>query len=218
MNFISVCVGFYHANYVYALHNSVRKHCSHIKKHFCISDDFRKLPKFVRGIKPNFPCTGWWNKMHLFSDSMPVGINLYMDLDIVVLKSFDREIEYSLNLLTDNIICCSDAIHWKGQKFSSSLMLFKSHSQLKLYHTFVQNFSLASKCDGGDQIFIGKNTSNFYFLDDVFSDFKLNYKFHLLNSKRNFTPNTKMVDFGGFPKPHQLADDNIFKSIWLSNL
>ena len=90
----------------------------------------------AKPLKPPFKLKHWWNKMFLYSKLLPAGINIYMDLDIVIIKNFDAEIEFAVKKLKEGkfeIACISDCIRWKNNKFSSSFMIFQTG---KLNHIF----------------------------------------------------------------------------------
>ena len=96
INFVCVFYGNkYKPIYVQNLYNMVKRHLTIDHKFICFTDN-TSLHKQVKGdieFKqfPLFDEQGWWNKMQLFHpDSGLEGVNLYMDLDVVILKNIDQ--------------------------------------------------------------------------------------------------------------------------------
>jgi hypothetical protein len=96
MNFVCVYYGNkYKPQYVQNLYNMVNRHLTVDHKFICFTDN-TSLHRVVQGDIEyrKFPLDdeqGWWNKLQLFHpDSGLVGENLYMDLDVVILKNIDE--------------------------------------------------------------------------------------------------------------------------------
>ena len=95
INFCCVLYGDkYDKKYVQNLYNMVQRHLSVPYKFYCFTDHLR-LDKVLKGdiIVKQFPFAdmqGWWNKMQLFHpDNGLSGVNLYLDLDVVILRNID---------------------------------------------------------------------------------------------------------------------------------
>lgn len=211
LNFVSVCVDAYPMIYAEKLHSRVDKLSNLDMQHYCITDRPRELPSGIIPIQPFVKSKGWWNKLNLFSTQMPQGNILYLDLDIVVLENFDEEILYMLS--RDEQICCvSDAINWMGSKFSSSLMCFKAGALSEIFKNFYENESEINETPGGDQVWTAPQLSSVFYVDEKFPNLKKNFKFQLcelhegkLKVPLKLSEKIKMIDCGGYPKPHQLA-------------
>lgn len=189
---------------------------------YCITDRPDEIKEFAKPIVRNQGIKGWWNKVLTYSKDMPAGWNVYLDIDIVMLKNFDEEIQYAIDQ-NKKIACCSDAIMWHGNKFSSSMMVFKTGSMDDIYEKFKKSYKMLHNFEGGDQVWTGKylNQEDVLYLDEKFPNLKKNLKFHLgekVLGQWKFpsfvSSKVKMVDCGGQPKPHQLSHLKYIKENW----
>ena len=222
INLISVCTGSYSMAYAARLHRRVQGTSKLNFRHYCITDRANHLPDFVQAISPIIRAEGWWNKMNLYSKQMPLGWLLYMDLDIVVQRNFDDEVLFTIERGAPlNVV--SDAIGWRGQKFSSSFMLLQSGFRDDIFEKFKADYLEAMKEPGGDQIWTGPliNPEELWYIDEAFPNLKKNLKFHLAtrtaggyNFPTDIPEEVKMVDCSGRPKPHELAHLDYIRKNW----
>jgi len=128
---------------------------------------------------------------------MPEGVILYMDIDIVMVNSFDEEIEAML-ARPEPMRCVSDAIGWKGEKFSSSMMCFDSGAFAPIFERFEKAGPALETSEGGDQVWVGPQLGDVYYVDDDYPDLKKNLKFHLAkrDGKKLHLPNWHDVPQG----------------------
>ena len=129
INFCCVLYGDkYDKKYVQSLYNMVQRHLSVPYKFYCFTDHLR-LDKVLKGdiIVKQFPFAdmqGWWNKMQLFHpDNGLSGVNLYLDLDVVILRNIDCFAKFSnekdFNITTD----------FNGRKIWYNSSIMKWHSE-----------------------------------------------------------------------------------------
>jgi hypothetical protein len=144
---------------------------------------------------------------------------LYLDLDIVICNSFDKELEWIIKQ-NKPLSCVSDAINWLNNKYSSSMVIMQSNKNAWIYDDWVNNYESAMKeCQlGGDQVWTGKLLDKagkeVLYIDEKFPHMKANLKFHLAQSVSNgrmelpqsIPSNIKMVDCSGRPKPHEIKN------------
>ena len=220
INFVSVCTYEFPMIYVDKLHRQFNNKSELEVVHWCITDRPSELPEFVKSITPFKKSKGWWNKLNLFSPQMPNGQILYMDLDIVILNNFDDEIVEMINA-DESMSCVSDAIHWMGEKFSSSMMCFESGAHEHIYSNFIKNESYINNLEGGDQVWVGPQLQTVSFIDDKFPNLKKNLKFHLskiengrIEAPLEINPDVKLVDCTGRPKPHELEVLPYIRNNW----
>lgn len=210
---------YYSPEYPIRLAAALRRNSS-IKKIYCLCDraGLQFLPDDIEGveIKPEFVGRmGWWGKTMLFdTDLIPSGQRIvYCDLDNIVVKKMTM-IEGCCRLKNEyEIVACEDAIHWLGERFSSTFMCFDSSPVLKalIADRFladvkkygVRNFEGRR---GGDQVWLGPLISDrLRFVEDISGGRHLNnYKFDL--SKKGPTAATEIVAFSGHPKPEHVVD------------
>ena len=151
---------------------------------------------------------------------MPSGHIFYMDLDIVILKNFDEEINKMLNR-KEKMCCVSDAIGWLGGKFSSSLMCFESGANSQIFKQFVNDESTINNRPGGDQLWTGPQLESVYYVDEDFPNLKKNLKYDIgerdgsnLTLPLQLPDGVKLVDCGGRPKPHELEMIPYIRDNW----
>jgi hypothetical protein len=220
INLLTVCTEDYPMRYAETLISRFGQ-VSRIKfTPYCITDRPDEITGLAQPIKPLLPVTGWWHKIDLFSDSMPDGWNLYLDLDIVILRNFDKEILSAIKLKKD-MACVSDAISWLGQRFSSSMMIFKTGSQNHIFRKYQSEYAQIGNAEGGDQVYAGPMIRNPYFLDEQFPNLKKNLKFQLAHREGNelkiplsISKDIKLIDCAGKPKPHELDQVPYIKANW----
>ena len=220
INLVSVCTDAYPMTYAHKLHRQFDKLTKLEVAHWCITDRPAELTEFVNPIIPFKKSKGWWNKLNLYSPHMPKGHVLYLDLDIVIIRNFDEEIIEMMNA-KESMSCVSDAIGWKGEKFSSSMMCFESGAHEHIYSKFIKIEDKINDLEGGDQVWTGPQLESISFIDDKFPNLKKNLKFHLsklsngkVEMPLEISEEVKLVDCGGRPKPHQLEVLPYIKNNW----
>jgi len=223
INLFTVCTDLYPIIYANKLHKRFSDVTELDVIHYCITDKPNDLLEMVNPINPFKKSKGWWNKLNLYSNSMPSGLILYMDLDIVIQKNFDLEI-LKMTQREEKMCCVSDAVNWMGNKFSSSLMLFKSGVHNQIFEKFVKEEKLINNLKGGDQVWTGPQLGSVYYVDESYPNLKKNLKFHLgefpaddkskINLPKRIPDEIKLVDCGGRPKPHELELLPYIKKNW----
>jgi len=212
INFITVCTDEYPLAYAEKITKRL-KNISYINFDcYCITDRPSEVTDWATPIKPYVSAYGWWNKLNLFSPRVPKGWCLYLDLDIVIAKNFDKEILWCIEN-TKNIACVSDALNWMGEKFSSSFMLFRSGSLSHVFDNFKRHSTELVDRAGGDQVWVGPQLQDVLYVDETFPNLKKNLKFHIalesnggsLTLPKSISNDIKMIDCGGRPKPHELT-------------
>lgn len=226
LNLITVCVDTYPIEYARKLVTRFKQVTELFDvEAYCITDRPNEVKEFAVPITPPVKINGWWNKMFMYSDLMPEGWNLYLDLDIVIVKSFDDELAWIIHQ-NKPLTCVSDAIGWLGNKYSSSMVMLQSGKNSWIYDRWLKKYKKLSDYQGGDQVWTGrlmetKNTEVQY-VDEVFPSIKANLKFHLAQQREDgalqvpmsLSPDIKMVDCGGRPKPHEIGGVPYITECW----
>jgi hypothetical protein len=210
LNLVTVCTDEFPMNYPNKLHRQFQKLSKLNVSHYCITDRPSELSYGIEPITPFKKSQGWWNKINLYSNEMPSGKILYMDLDIVILKNFDTEI-LAMEKYNESMCCVTDATTWMGETFSSSLMYFESGIHAHIFDRFVKFEDQLVGRKGGDQVWAGPQFASVQYVDNDFPYLKKNLKFDLLEKHENtyiiphlIDERIKLVDCGGKPKPHEL--------------
>jgi hypothetical protein len=195
---------------------------------YCVTDRPSEIEDIAHVIQPPFGANrGWWNKLVAYRNNIEERFIVYLDIDTVLVKNFDEEIKDAVEKLKSgyDVACVSDAIGWKNNKYSSSMMVLDNQDEKMdfVYEEFERN--LTFDYDGGDQVFTGRLIQKFskkvYYIDETHSNLKLNLKFHLgqkiLGQWKfpTYLPfDCKIVDCGGRPKPHELQSLKYIKENW----
>ncbi len=228
INFCCVLYGTkYKPIYVQNLYNMVTRNLSVPHKFYCFTDNI-KLDKILEGdiIVRQFPLhdmQGWWNKMQLFHpDNGLSGVNLYMDLDVVIMRNIDCFAEY------DNDTTFSITSDFNGRKIWYNSSLMKWHSETMkpiIWDEFIKDRSYWYRLQGDQNAItelIRKNKDFHRNTVKTFPDeWTFSYKWfdredprfskHLWTFEQN--ENAKVAVFHGFPKPHE-SDQDWVKDNW----
>ena len=187
---------------------------------FCLTDRSNEVGDWATALKLPIKSDGWWNKVNLFSSDMPDGWILYLDIDMVLMHNFDHEILWAISQ-QKNVACISDAVHWMGEKFSSSFMLLKSGSEEHIFNKFRKEHNSLRGQEGGDQVWVGPQISDVLYIDEQYPNLKKNLKFHVakvngtkITFPKTLDPAIKILDCSGNPKPHQLSMLPYVKNNW----
>jgi hypothetical protein len=130
---INICCVFYGnkytSDYVQKLYNMVQRHLTIPYNFYCFTDHsnlddtisgniiFKELP--IHGHE------GWWNKLQLFNKDINLtGVNLYFDLDIVILKNIDSFATHG----DKNSFCILREFNQSKHIFNSSIMKWNNNT------------------------------------------------------------------------------------------
>lgn len=230
---ITVCTDNYDMTYARKLITRF-KELSMLKVNaYCITDRPDEISDIATTIEPPFgEGKGWWNKMKAYDSFYKEEYAVYLDIDTVLIKNFDDEIRtamVALNKNTYKVACVSDAIGWKNNKYSSSMMVLKKGKMEEVFALFSLESWRLFDYDGGDQVWTGHlleewkagGVSDVWYMDEDNPNLKLNLKFHLgkkILGQWKFPsyipPQCKIVDCGGRPKPHELEHLKYIKENW----
>ena len=216
LNFVCVYYGSkYSFPYVKNLHNMVERNLTTPHKFICFTDntviaqrkEFRSTNIEFRQFKRH-DFNGWFNKLQLFSpDSNLDGNNLYMDLDVVIMKNIEC---FGYIGEDKNFVGMNDFNPTSGL-FNSSIMRFnnKYHSKL-IWDEYLKRRSEFSNFRGDQEIIsalIKKHTDTISFPDEWTQSYKwLNRegkRYHITNMTYEQDPNAKVCVFHGNPNPHE---------------
>lgn len=225
---LTVCTDNYPMEYARKLILRFKRLSNHEVVPYCVTDRPKEISDVATTIDPPFGSgRGWWNKLVAYRNDIPEDIIVYLDIDTVLIKNFDEEISVAIEKLKEgyDVACVSDAIGWKNNKYSSSMMVLDNNrkSMDDIFEQF--NRTKPFNYDGGDQVYTGhliaKMGKKVYYMDESYKMLKLNLKFHLgekIMGQWKFPsylpPQCKIVDCGGRPKPHELESLKYIKENW----
>jgi len=221
LNFVTTCGGPYGIEYANKSYAMLKRHLDREFDAYCITDAPEGLISEITPIQPLISgVEGWWNKLFFFSKFMPDGYILTLDVDVVIVGDLTPVIEYALKHVVE-IACYSDAIHWEGSKFSSSMMLFRSGSLAHIYENFQEKYPGIKDFRGGDQVWTFPQLTDILYLDEVFPGFKRSLKFQMAQQQgaqlllpTSLPDELKLIDFHGRPKPHELKEWAVIEEHW----
>ena len=207
-------------DYAAKTHNMISRHLDLPFDSYCITDRPNELPDNITPIEPELNVKGWWNKTLSFSENMPDGYILILDVDLIVLNNITTEVTFALENLT-TLAAYSDAINWCGSKLSSSFMIFKSGSLAHIYRNFKTNYEQIENFPGGDQVWMFPQIQDVLYIDEHFPSFKRSLKFDVgqiesntIHLPRNLSPDIKILDCHGRPKPHEMNSWSVIQEHW----
>lgn len=225
---LTVCTDNYPMEYARKLILRFKQLSNHEVVPYCVTDRPKEISDVATTIDPPFGSgKGWWNKLVAYRNDIPEDIIVYLDIDTVLIKNFDEEISVAINKLKESydVACVSDAIGWKNNKYSSSMMVLDNFRKTMddIFEQF--NRTKPFNYDGGDQVYTGhliaKMGKKVYYMDESYKMLKLNLKFHLGEKIMgqwkfpSYLPSQcKIVDCGGRPKPHELESLKYIKENW----
>lgn len=220
----------YNAEHVINLYEGAKRYTSVPFNFYVFTDDTTGLPKdkdwnFIKLPELNVPKDrGWWYKMEVFNQQYNLeGKNLYIDLDVIIIK--DLKIFWEL-ILTNSLHICRDFNRQflpSYQACNSSIMGWHNNDFNSLY----RRFALAPKENmnkfRGDQDFIQASPiTRMFWPDDLATSWKWecwrrgkigskNYRSEKLQTF--IKQDTRILVFHGNPKPEQCEDPRMIQ-LW----
>lgn len=210
------------------LFNMVKRHLTLPFNFFCFTEDKKDINKeiIIKDL-PSINLSGWWYKPYFFEENLfeKDSVNLYMDLDIVIINNIDKLISYN----EKKFIGLQDPIRkFNPSKIflNSSIMRWCPPEHNCLWSNLKNNTNLTTRYKG-DQDYIWdvcKNDISF-FPDNWILSYKweVRDRSELTASKpKKFTsirnpeinPNTSILVFHGSPKIH-MVQDKIILDNWI---
>ena len=226
LNFACVYYGDkYTFPYVKNLHNMVERNLTTPHKFICFTDntviaqrkEFRSTDIEFRKFKRH-DFNGWFNKLQLFSpDSNLECNNLYMDLDVVIMKNIECFAYIGEN---KNFVGMNDFNPTTGN-FNSSIMRFnnKYHSK-PIWDEYMKRRSEFGRMHGDQEIIsalIKKHEDTISFPDEWTQSYKWynreGKRYHSTKWTYEQDPNAKVCVFHGRPNPAESTQEWV-KEIW----
>jgi hypothetical protein len=222
---INVCCVFYgkkySSDYVQRLYNMVQRHLTVPHQFYCFTDHIN-LSNTVRGniIYKDFPLKGfegWWNKLQLFNKDIGLeGVNLYFDLDVVILKNIDCFATYG----DDNSFSILKEFNQPTIIFNSSIIKWNNKTASFIWNEYDKNFG-DYVLYNTDQHVITKLVMNNDILKLYPDEWTFSYKWfsrkkpRYLISQQTFELDHKanVAIFHGKPNPHE-SEQQWVKDNW----
>lgn len=233
LSLLTVCTDAYPMIYARKIITRFKELTEYNVNAYCITDRPDEISDIATPIEPPFGAgKGWWNKMKVYDSFYEDDYAVYLDIDNVLIKEFDQDIRLAMSALQRDdtkVACVSDAIGWKNNKYSSSMMVLRKGKMQEVWQLFELESWRLWDYDGGDQVWTGRlleewapsGVAKIHYMDEWNKYLKMNLKFHLgekIMGQWKFPsyipPQCSIVDCGGRPKPHGLDNLKYIKENW----
>ncbi len=211
----------YDSVYVNKLYNMIQRNLTISHNFICFTDDPAGInPSIEIKLLPNLQFEGWWWKPYIFKhDHFCSGdINLFFDLDMVIIKNIDHLATY----LPEKFVGLRDVGRVfvpDIKKLGSAVMKWPAGQFSNVWTNLENNVSLCKRFRG-DQDWIWYEIHNqvCFFPDDWIRSYK--WEIRSRNELTDFgpnstfstikdpyiSPNTSVLAFHGNPKIHNISD------------
>lgn len=213
-NIVTVYTGSkYHYSYVNKMYGMIKRNLPEPYNFICITDQYEHLHKDIQIIPiPNdIGLEGWWIKPYMFCTGLlPEGTNLYIDLDMVIIKN----IQSLFDISRGQFMGAKDYIHnlpnhSSKVNLASGLLRWETNTYNMIWERLCRDKSIRHSYPGDQEYLYHYHKDHIKFFP---LDYCVSYKWQYMHGK--FTKETMIVDFHGNPKPHQLHDIPIIKDYW----
>ena len=212
---INVCCVFYGnkytSDYVQCLYNMVQRHLTVPYQFYCFTDHVNMYDQvYGKIIYKDLPLKGyegWWNKLQLFNKDIELeGVNLYFDIDVVILKNIDCFATYG----DENSFSIIKDFNQPTPIFNSSIMKWNNKTASFIWDEYDKNFG-DYVLYNTDQHVITKLITDKDILKLYPDEWTFSYKWFSREKPRYNTAeqtfeldhNAKVAVFHGKPDPHE---------------
>jgi hypothetical protein len=213
LNVVTVKTGTgYTADYVNRMFSMVRRNLQIPFDFYCLTENPEGLAPDIQPIHLHEVLPRWWNKMFLFSDLIPTGPMLYLDLDQVITGNIT---EIVTECLKYPFSCYADHIEWHGVKLGTAMMTFNPADFRHVFEGFWADREqiMHEFYRGGDQVYLGPILPEPYYIGQDFPEAVKSYKWDLRDKGLTPDKTTRIVNFHGRPKPRQV-DEPWVREYW----
>ncbi len=194
----------YNSRYVNTVARNIRSNVTYPHEIVCLTDDPSNITEVDRIVPMLHNYPKWWGKIELFREDITQNKHcLFIDLDTVICKNIDQ-------------LCATDgsflALYdfYRPTVLQTGIMKWSVNKQSKdIYANFITT-DFSKYIHRGDHEWIGKNVTNFKFLQHTLPDYICSYKKDLAYIAKGLKePN--IICFHGDPRPHTIKHDFITK-------
>lgn len=165
----------YNSDYVNKLHNMVMRHLTIPHNFICFTENPTNINSAINiQPLPSYPILGWWWKTYIFSKDHynQNDINLFFDLDMVIVKNINHFIDY----LPDQFVGLRDVKRIfisDIKKLGSAVMKWPAGMYSDIWDNFKDDLSISSRFRGDqDWIWHLHNSTIKFFPDDWIRSYK----------------------------------------------
>ena len=219
-----ICLNFgpkYGPKYVNTLYNMVSRHLTLPHNFICFTDNSSNLNKNIEvRVLPAYAIQGWWWKPYIFKeDHFNKGdINLFLDLDMVIIKNINHYIEYLpgefVGLRDVGRVFRPDIV-----KLGSAVLRWPAGQFSNIWTEFEKNLNVTTRFRGDQDWIWHLHYDNIkFFPDNWIRSYKweIRHRSELIGTGSNsyFRDNraptiphdTSILAFHGYPNPDQVSD------------
>ena len=176
----------YGSEYVNKLYNGVKRNTTIKFKFHCFTEDTTGLNvDIIAHPLPFNTLEGWWNKLYLFSNDLPIPIGekiFFIDLDTLIVSNIDELLTVSCNpivVLRDFYTGIATSVIGTDN-VGSGLMLWTHGHYSIIWDTFIQDPEAAMKeiHPHGDQKWVQKHAIQRQYWQDIALDKVVSFKVH----------------------------------------
>ncbi|MEN6291741.1 MAG: hypothetical protein ABFD07_06965 [Methanobacterium sp.] len=216
----------YGSDYVNKLYNMVQRHLTLPHKFICFTDDPSGIVADIEIRQlPNLPhISGWWWKPYLFKlgHFFADDINLFFDLDMVIVSNIDQLITYK----PDEFVGLRDVsriFKTIPPKLGSAVMRWSGDKYSNIWTDLYENFQISTRFRGDQDWIWHLHKENIkFFPDECIRSYKgeVRSKHELIRTpdrryvfrdiqNPTLPPDTMVLAFHGTPDPHEVSDQII---------
>lgn len=190
----------YSYDYVNKLYSSILRNTT-VPFHFhCFTENTAGIdPNVITHPLPHNGLDGWWNKLYLFSNEMPIrGRIFFVDLDTLITGNVDN-----LLSVTEGFVVLRDFFHGlangvHAESIGSGLMSYDAGTYDFMWKKFIDNPKKAIQQirPHGDQRYIQNSLDNFLYWQDLYPNQVVSFKVHCNNG---LAKDARIVCYHGKP-------------------
>lgn len=212
----------YSSEYVNKLYSMIQRHLSMPHRFVCFTDNPENINTNIdiRLLPNDDMYKGWWWKPYVFKQGHfeEGDINLFIDLDMVIINNIDRLLTYMPNKFI-GLRDVSRVFRRVPDKLGSAILRWPANEYSDIWSTLESNCSFTKKFPGDQDLIWHLHKNNIEFYPD---DWIVSYKWEvrrradlvLTDSRWHFKdiknpivdPNTCILAFHGTPNPHEVFD------------
>jgi len=147
----------YDERWVERLGNMVRRRLNVPHEFVCLSNTDIRVPGCrVISLKHNLP--GWWSKLEIFREYLPIrqGKVLYLDLDVIIVGDLMPLLQYDNDITICDTFVREDEKDIRGlhRGYNSSVMVFKHPTKARIFKKFIKRKDYWMMKYRGDQDYL----------------------------------------------------------------
>lgn len=176
----------YGPEYVNRLYNSIKRNTTQEFKFHCFTENSEGITSgIIVHPLPYDNLEGWWNKLYLFSNELPIPIGekiFFVDLDTLITDNIDDLLSYE----NDKIIVLRDFLHGLAKTagtMGSGLMKWTHGQYVSIWNEFIKDpvGAIEKVHPHGDQHWVDLCVQDRLYWQELFPNRVVSFKVHCAN-------------------------------------